>query len=265
VTGRPPTWQHTNGGEGDPLGAPWAASPSRLSPSFTVGLLILLIGACCAVEVTHPIRTVGIASIAFACPLAARVPWRLLVRRLVPLLSFAVFGVILILLAPADADTPTLRIPYWGRDVSAQAAAFIGALALKSTLVVLVVTAFTTFITERDVILGLRGLRIPGKVVDLTYMVLRSIGSVRDEVVRLVRARDSRGRARGLRGVAVAGAISRVLLIRLAHRAETQAFALCSRGYAGGIRIAEQPRLSAPELLVLAGLAASLGWLSLFA
>ena len=227
--------------------------------------MILLIAACCAVDVTHPVRTAAIALIALACPLAARVPWRLLVTRLLPLLSFAVFGVVLILIAPADADTPTLRIPYWGRDVSAQAATFIGALVLKSTLVVLVVTAFTTFIAERDVILGLRGLRIPGKVVDLTYMVLRSIGSVRDEVVRLVRARDSRGRARGLRGVAVAGAICRALLIRLAHRAETQAFALCSRGYAGGIRIAEQSRLSAPELLVLAGLAASLGWLSLFA
>jgi energy-coupling factor transporter transmembrane protein EcfT len=236
-----------------------------LGPGFNFGLMSLLILACCFVDVSEPVRLLAVATICIACPIVARTEVITLLKRLLPLLSFAVLGLALVLLAPVEAGTPTLRLPVWDRPVSAQAATFLCGLAVKSTLVVLVVTAFASFIGERDVILGLRGLHVPGKVVDLTYMVLRSVGSVRDEVMRLVRARDSRGRPRGLRGIAVAGAISRVLLIRLAQRAETQAFALCARGYAGRIEITERPRVSGLEVLLLAGLAACLGWLVLAA
>ena len=61
---------------------------------------------------------------------------------------------------------------------------------------------------NRELLEGLIALRIPRRTASLCYLIVRSISSVSEETRRLMRARDSRGRPKGLRAVRVAGAMS---------------------------------------------------------
>lgn len=239
---------------------PPAPPGTALSPSFWLGLLALLVMACALVNIGRSLPVFTLSLLAFVALAVSRTPLRRLLR-LVPLASFGFFCMLLLLIVPIEPDTPTVVLPLWGRPIPEQGAWFVAALMVKSTLIVLLVTAFAERLSERDLLVGLTGLRLPPKLVSLCYLMVRGVRSIGGEVMRLLRARDARGRPRGLRAVRVAAAMAQVLIIRLGLRAETQAFALCARGYAGRLVIADFRCLSALEFSALTLSAVVLIWM----
>jgi len=234
----------------------------RLSPSFRLALFgALLLGGCLA----GPGRWIGVATvggIAAAACLAARVPLRLLLLRLVPLLSFVAFALALLLLAPVPAGTPTVRLPLIPHDFPRAGLSFVLAVAVKSALVVALATAFTRWLSEREFLVALTGLHLPGKVAALLYLMVRSLRDVRDETLRLTRARDSRGKPRGLRALRTAAALSQVLLIRLGRRADLRAAALVSRGFRNRLPLLGASALAWHEGACVLGAGALLIWVA---
>jgi energy-coupling factor transporter transmembrane protein EcfT len=237
-----------------------AVGRTHASPSFWLGLFAVLVLSVCVCDLRRGAVVALLATLSAAAAVVARVRPSLLLLYLLPLLSFGVvmLAVILVLPAPAEAETVTLL----GRRVPEQSIRFLSAVLLKSALLLPLATAFSVKLTERDVLVGLTGWRLPAKVVTVSYLILRSLHTVRAEVVRLINARDARGKPGGIRAVTVAGAISQVLLVRLARRAETQAFALCARGYDGYLAVADDTAPSRLELLGLGALALGLLWLT---
>jgi len=181
------------------------------------------------------------ALVAASSAVAARVRLRVLLLRLTPLLSFAVVTSALLLVAPTPPGTPTTRVLLTGQSVPQVGVEFILGLMVKSVLVVVLASAFTRWLSERDLLAGLIGLRVPATVAALLYLMVRSLRDVRNEAGRLLRARDARGTPRGVRAVRVAAAMAQVLLIRLGQRADLRAAGLVSRGFDGRFRLVSRP------------------------
>ncbi len=235
---------------------------SSVSPSFWLGLLAVLIVACSVVNVGQG-RAIGILSgITVLALIVTRTPLRRL-SRLLPLVSFSIFCFLLLLIVPIDPDMETVQLPYWGKRIPLQGSWFLLALVVKSTLIVLLSTAFAEPLSQRDLLAGLTGLGLPPKLVSLCYLIVKGVHSLAAEISRLVRARDARGRPRGLRAAKVAAAMAQVLMIRLGRRAETQAFALCARGYAGRLALSQWRYISVLEVTALGVCMVALTWLTL--
>lgn len=241
-------------------GAGCSARP-RASPSFWLGLLAVLLAAICACDLARAPAVAGLAAASLVALVAARVRPPLVLVRLVPLLSFGVVALALILVLPAPEEAATITL--LSRRVPEQGVRFLSAVVIKSALLVLMATAFAERLSERDVLTGLTGWRLPAKVVSLCYLTLRSLHTVRDELLRLLRARDARGAPRGLRAVTTAGDVAQMLLVRLGRRAETQALALCARGYRGRLVVCDDGAPSWPEAVALTCVALGLLWLIL--
>jgi energy-coupling factor transporter transmembrane protein EcfT len=210
-----------------------------LSPAFRLALFVVLLLACCVVSLRCPVGVAFVGVVALGSAVAARVPLRTLLLRLTPLLSFAVLAGALLLIVPVSQSTPTVPFPLLGRPVPRAGVDFVLALAVKSALIVAVATAFARWVTERDLLAGLLGLRVPGRLAALLYLIVRSLHDVRDETLRLMRGRDSRGKPHGLRAIRVAAAMAQVLLIRLGQRADLRAAALVSRGFRNRLPLIE--------------------------
>ncbi len=239
-----------------------ALTQMRLSPSFWLGLVCVLIVACCVADVFRPMGLVAPAATAVTALIIGRVPLRGVLLRLAPLVSFCVIALVLVLLVPVVEGSAALMLPGWSRPISRQGVEFIVDIAAKAALIVLLVTGSAARMGERDLLEGLLGLRLPSKLVSLLYLVVRQLHSVREETGRLIRGRDARGRPGGLAAVRVAGAMAQVLLVRLARRAETQAMALASRGFEGRITLGDWRALTPSELLMLILIGAFTLWMT---
>ena len=229
-----------------------------LSPSFWLGLFVILVVVISACDYADPLHIGVLSAVTFLGLAAVDAPLSRL-RRLLPLLSFGVVCYLLLLIVPIEPDQPRLLL--WGGRLSMplQGAEFITAILIKSALIVLLATSLGEHLGLRGLLAALTGLRLPPKVVDLIYMIVNSIDGLRREIMRLVRARTARGGARGFRAVRVAAAMAQVLIIRIGRRAEWQAFALCSRGYAGRLPVLAPGTISLGEGLMLAIATAMLG------
>ena len=234
----------------------------RLTPAFRLALFAALLLAGC---LAGPGRWIGVATVgaiaAVAC-LGARVRLRVLLARLAPLVSFVALAFALLLLAPVPAGTPTVRLPLIPHDLPRAGLSFVLAIVVKSALVVALATAFTRWLSEREFLAALGGLRIPGKVAALLYLMVRSLRDVRDEALLLTRARDSRGKPRGLRALRTAAALSQVLIIRLGQRADLRAAALVSRGFRNRLPLVGAPTLAWHEGACVLAAGALLVWVA---
>ena len=238
-----------------------ATSMTALSPSFWLGLLVFVILACALVNISRPLPILILSLLTVVAWIAVQVPLKRLVR-LLPLVSFGVFCLLLLVLIPIEPDAATVELPLWGRPVPEQSARFVAALLVKSTLIVLLVTAFAERLSERDLLAGLTGLRLPPRLVALCYLMVRGVHSIRAELMRLMRAREARGKPHGMRAIRVVAAMTLMLIIRLGLRAETQAFALCARGYDGRLTITDFRCLTLQEAVTLGLAAAILLWMT---
>ncbi len=234
----------------------------KLSPSLLVGLLcVALLGACLA-SPSHPqgLCTMGLLA---ACALVwSRARLREVLVSALPLISFGLFALLLLFLAPVGDGVRTVPVPLLQRSVSAQALQFLGAIWTKSVLVVAFTLSFARKLSERDLLEGLLGLRVPHRITALCTLMLRSVKSVRGEILRIIRAQKSRGMPRGLRAVRVAAAIVQVLLIRLGRRAELQALALVSRGYRGQLGLLDVRAVSPLQAVALVAGAVIVTWVT---
>lgn len=233
------------------------------SPGFALALLVVIVAVVCAAPIGSPRTVAVLALLTVALPVATRLSPRRLARRLAPLAGFMAMAALLSLIMPVpeEADRTTVRV--LGRDLPASGVQFVAALALKSVVVLAVSLSLTHGLRERELLEGLIALRIPRRTASLCYLIVRSISSVSEETRRLMRARDSRGRPKGLRAVRVAGAMSGVLMVRLARRADTQAMALASRGFTGRFPLLDVRFLGWTEGAALLVVAAALAWLLL--
>lgn len=175
--------------------------------------------------------------------------------RLLPLLSLGLVAGLLVLLgAPpaAGASGAWADLPQ-GR--------WLGNLLLKSALAVLLMSGPAACFTERHWLVALQGLHLPGGVVALLYLMLRNLGQLRAEALRLMRAREARGGGgRGYRGLVTAAGISQTWLTRLGQRADWQALALCARNYIGTFPDLGEQRLSWREGLIIILVGGGLAW-----
>lgn len=235
---------------------------ATVSPSLVLGLAAVLSAASVAAEVTHPRGVALLYGLAIVALVLIPGALRQFLRRLPPLLSFAVCGVVLLLAAPIEPATPVVTLPWLARPVSATTAHFLLSLGVKSLLVVVWATATSVLLSERDLLEGLIGLRIPPRVTALCYLMVAHLRTVRSEIARLLRARDARGAPRGVRTLTVVTAITQTLLIRLGRRAETQGLALAARGFCGHLPLVQARPLSLTAALSLLAGGVLLVWLT---
>lgn len=238
-----------------------AASP-LVNPACHLALTAAGIAVIAALPVTRWFGPLLMLALSFAAVVGWRSPWRTLLRRLIPLLSCGLIALALLLIAPVEPATPTVLLPFWSRPVSAHAYAFVLALWIKSGLIVLWLTAAGQALSERDLLEGLLAWRLPARVTALTYLMIRGLHTVQAEVRQLTRARDARGRPRGLYALKVAAAMSQTLLVRLGRRAETQGLALAARGFDGHFALLEVRPLQAAHVVGLVTLTGMLLWLT---
>lgn len=226
------------------------------SPAFRLLVLVVALAACAGVSPARPIGLGIMSVVVMVLAASARVRVGVIVRRWLPLGWFVAGAAGVMLVAARTEGGPTVRVPIVGATIPESGARFLGALTAKSVLIVTTASTWARWMSERDVLAGLTGLRVPGRIAAVLYLMLRNLRDVRDEATRLVRARDARGRPRGWRAVKVAAALSRVLLIRLGQRADLRAAALVSRGFGGRLPLVGWGRLSPREVgwVVLSGL-----------
>jgi energy-coupling factor transporter transmembrane protein EcfT len=191
-------------------------------------------------------------AVTFAVSVLARMPMRNALTRLAPLVSFVILAFGLLLILPVPPETPTVALPLLRLRVSEPGLRLVTAVAVKSSLVVLAVTAMAAGLSQRELLEGLVSLGLPARFRSLCYLMVRQLEGVRGEVRRMAQARDARGRPKRLRAVRVAGAMAQVLIVRLGRRSEAQAFALVARGFRGSLSLLEPRRLTVAEWSVLA-------------
>lgn len=237
--------------------APVDNAPSVFrKPSVRIGWLAVVLATTAAAKLWPPWAIVGLAAAAGLAVGCAPGAWRVLLRRLRPLVSFAVLAAILVLAAPVAPNDSCFSLPGWPRPVSVRAASFMAGLWVKSAIIVAWVTALMAKLSDRDLLEGFLGLPVPRRLASILYFIVRSLKTVSEELHRMQRARDARGLPdKLLRKLSVTGAMTQTLMIRLGQRAETMGLALAARGYNGSLQLLDVRRLGLAEtcLLLLSG------------
>lgn len=235
-----------------------AAGGAALSPASQLGLLAV---ALLASVLGDPFRPRGLAvsgALALAALLATPGAPRALLPRLLPLFSFAILALALLLLAPLGPTSARVVLPGISRPVPASGLHFVASVWVKSALVLAWVTVFARRLSQRDLLAGLTDLRLPARMVALLYLMVRNVQGVGAEVRRLVRACEARGRPRGWRVIIVLASMATVLVTRLGRRADAQALGMVARGFSGGLPLLGSDPVRPGQLLALIGVGAVL-------
>ncbi|MGP3971616.1 cobalt ECF transporter T component CbiQ [Streptomyces sp. 6N223] len=166
---------------------------------------------------------------------AARVPPAFLARRMlieVPFLAFA-------LLLPFVAEDPRTTV----LSLSLSESGLWGAwnILAKGTLGVAASLLLAATTEIRDLLLGLRRLRLPQLLVQIAAFMVRYADVITGELRRMRIARESRGfTARGPRHWGVLAKTAGALFIRTYERGERVHLAMLSRGYAGTMPVIDE-------------------------
>lgn len=143
-------------------------------------------------------------------------------------------------------------------------------ISFKSWISVQAAILLATTTTFPDILIALRGLRLPRLLVAIVGLMWRYIFVIVDEALRLLRARSARSghsartdlRAGGtlLWRARVTGGMAGSLFLRSIERSDRIYNAMLSRGYDGEVRSMPQPRIPPHDWVVLAfGLGGLLG------
>ncbi len=159
---------------------------------------------------------------------ATRVPPGRLARRMVVELPFAVFALLLPLIASGPrVDVGPLKLSQaglWGA----------WALLAKGTLGVAASVLLGATTEPRELVRALEVARLPRQLVQIASFMFRYLDVVTAELHRMRVARESRGfRARSVRQWPVLASTMGALFIRCYERGERVHLAMLSRGYAG--------------------------------
>ncbi|WP_423224809.1 cobalt ECF transporter T component CbiQ [Candidatus Amarolinea aalborgensis] len=161
----------------------------------------------------------------------------------------------------ADA-TPLASLPLgpWTLIATTAGIERFASIALKSWLsaqVAIVLAASTSF---PDLLLAMRGIRLPRLLVAVFGLMWRYLFVLADEALRLIRARaarsgvnDAQDRGGGTLAwrARVTGGMAGSLFLRAFERSDRIYAAMAARGYDGEVRALALPRLTPPAWLVL--------------
>lgn len=158
----------------------------------------------------------------------ARIPARLIGRRMLIETPFVVFAVLMPFLARGE------RINVLGLALSVDGLWSAWNVLAKATLGVVCSILLAATTPLRELLLGLERLRMPALIVQIMSFMIRYGDVIADEMRRMRIARESRGFvARDLRQLPTVARSAGALFIRTYERGERVHLAMLSRGYTG--------------------------------
>lgn len=219
-----------------------------LPPEVKIAALVSFVFLVVATPVHQAWAFVAYLAVLVAVAGVARLPVRVVLPRMVVEVPFLLFAALM----PFTGPDPQVQVgPLQLSEPGLWAAWGIVA---KGTIGVLgaIVLAATT--PARDLLTGLRALRVPPLLVQIASFMLRYMHVVADEMARMRVARESRGfQATGVRSWPVLGQSAGALFIRSYERGERVHLAMLSRGYTGTMPVMDD--LHATRAQWLRGLA----------
>ncbi len=226
----------------------------RVDARVKVVCAAALIVAVLAVPIAQNPRLLLLAAVMGMAAIVSRLPATWLAKRVLLLVPFLVIAAALLPLARPQGPDDSLVITPPGIALSAAAVAAYLSVSGKCLLALFAATLLVGTTRTVDLLRAGQALGLPRTVTALlsfaaTYLVVLS-----EEAGRMVTARDSRGKVRGLmRNLRVAGSMARALMVRTFERGERIALAMVARGYRG--RMPELSRKTVPAGHVVLGIA----------
>ncbi len=160
----------------------------------------------------------------------ARLPARVVLPRMVIEVPFLLFAALM----PFTGPDPQVQV--LGLDLSEPGMWAAWGIIAKGTIGVLAAIILAATTPARDLLMGLRALRVPPMLVQIASFMLRYMHVVGDEMARMKVARESRGfEATGVRSWPVIARSAGALFIRSYERGERVHLAMLSRGYTGSL------------------------------
>lgn len=169
-----------------------------------------------------------------AVVVAARVPLRFLLPRMVIEVPFLVFAALM----PFVVEGPRVVVPVAGLDLVLSEPGLVAAwgLAVKGTLGVLASLTLAATTEPQAIILGLQRLRLPDLLVQIMAFMVRYLDVVTADLGRMVTAMRSRGvDPRSPRHWPALARTLGALFVRSYERGERVHLAMLARGYDGSL------------------------------
>ncbi len=196
----------------------------------------------------------------------ARVPHRLLLRRGLVALPFALAALTLLFTRPGEVWM-AMSLGRWELHVTVQGFVAFLSVMLKSWLSVLMALLLTATTSYPALVQALRGIGVPKLLVAIISFMYRYLFVLADEAQRLLQAREARSAHRDgcpaggpiLWRARVAGGMVGNLFLRSYERSERIYQAMISRGYAGELRTLEAGRLRPGDAAMGLGFVSLLG------
>jgi cobalt/nickel transport system permease protein len=188
------------------------------------------------------------AALLIAVALLAQVPLPFVATRMVVEAPVVVFAALLPFIAQGA------RIDVLGVAVSQSGLLSGWNVLAKATLGVAASILFAATTDQRDLLVGMQRLRVPGQLVQIMAFMVRYLDVVTDQLARMRTARAARAFApRGPRAWPVLAQSAGALFIRSYERGERVHLAMLSRGYSGRLPdLSSSPESSSRQAWLLA-------------
>jgi cobalt/nickel transport system permease protein len=185
----------------------------------------------------------GLYAVALAAVAAvARVPARVVVRRMLVEVPFVAFALLLPFVAAGE------RTDVFGLSVSQQGLMGAWNVLAKGSLGVVASILLAATTEPRTLLLGIERLHMPPLIVQIMSFMFRYAEVITGEMHRMRIARESRAfQARDLRQLRVVAQSAGALFIRSYERGERVHLAMLSRGYAGSMPVIVDVRAGAGQ------------------
>jgi len=231
------------------------ASPvHRVDARVKVVCAAALIIAVLAVPIARSVRLLPLAGVLLVAAAAARLPARWLLKRMLILLPFLVIAAALLPLAQPQGADDRLMLSPPGLALSRAALEAYLSVSVKCLLALFTATLLVGSTRTVDLLRAGQALGLPRTVTALMGFAATYLSVLSQEAGRMVTARNSRGRVRGLRRrLRVTASMMATLMVRTFERGERTALAMVARGYRG--RMPELSRRALPLGHVAGGIA----------
>jgi cobalt/nickel transport system permease protein len=191
--------------------------------------------------------------------LVCRVPPGWIARRAALVAPFVIAVAATVVFTPAT-EGDSLTLPMVSATVSRDMMLLLAAVAVKGVLSVTAISVLVAVTGFQRMLRAMQTLYVPRLFVALLSFMWRYVGVLAEEALRMMRARDSRGRPPELtRRARVAGHMAGSLFLRSFERAERVGQAMVARGYDGTVRsLLSAERMRVADGLLAAGMTGAL-------
>lgn len=226
----------------------------RMPAHVKVPALVAFVLIVVATPREHVWSFAGYAALLAAVAASAQVPAGFVVRRMIVELPVVVFA----LLMPLVSTGP--RVDVVGMSLSEDGLWAGWNVLAKATIGVVAAILLAATTDARALLLGLRRLRVPAKLVEIAAFMVRYADVVVAEMQRMRIAQESRAfRARHLGHARVLAQTAGALFVRTYERGERVHLAMVSRGYSGAMPLTDATPLPVPVCAAGAALPVAAG------